>query len=361
MLLPIALAPPLALLIAIGLFFLLRWWTGRTGAAFLFTLSLILNFTLLAPLVLATLLAQEVVDFQQKLPTAPKLLLVERGPEVMLAVSFTEVKDLEKGFASFTSLSKEQTARLTQLGDAKYLSLAKDYYKVFIIKRDLLEKLAIAIKPPPLAPVGTPVPYGQSSPQDPAAVQRLLSSAYDAFMSGDLDRVARTAADLQKAFRDRGINDGAELARQIEQAARAKDAKTLESLGPRLIQYASTGGGLGAPGLGGPPGGGLPTLPISGEVILKVIDADDPAKVLGQYLPARTIQDLIGGNTTNLKLMLIAYLFQVRFQNGLDPMFLISEYKKGTIQVYPDSTLSTIVKLIPTEPLGLPTAPKTKP
>lgn len=278
MLLPIALAPPLALLIAIGLFFLLRWWTGRTGAAFLFTLSLILNFTLLAPLALATLLAQEVLDFQQKLPTAPKLLLVERGPEVMLAVSFTEVKDLEKGFASFTSLSKEQTARLTQLGDAKYLSLAKDYYKVFIIKRDLLEKLATSIKPPPLAPVGTPAPYGQSSPQDPATVQRLLS-----------------------------------------------------------------------------------TLPVSGEVILKVIDADDPAKVLGQYLPARTIQDLVGGNTTNLKLMLIAYLFQVRFQNGLDPMFLISEYKKGTIQVHPDSTLSTIVKLIPTEPLGLPTAPKTKP
>ncbi|MDP2726218.1 MAG: hypothetical protein Q8P59_01630, partial [Dehalococcoidia bacterium] len=77
--LPLALVPAIAILIVIGLFFLLRWWIGKTGAALLLTLSLILNITLLSPLALVAVLAPEGIDLQQKLPTAPKILLVEKG------------------------------------------------------------------------------------------------------------------------------------------------------------------------------------------------------------------------------------------------------------------------------------------
>lgn len=346
--LPLALAPPLAVFVAIGFFLLIRWWIGRTGAALLLTFSLILNFILLSPLVLVAMLAQEVIDFQQKAPTAPKVLLVEKGPEILLAVSFTEVKDLERGFSSFKPLSKDQVARLTQLGDARYGALTRDYFKVFVVKREFLEKLAAPVKP------ATPGTQGQASQQDPAAIQKLLASATEAFMSNDLDRLARTAADLQKAFKERGLNDGADLARQLEQAARARDLNTLRTLAPKLAQFASPlGGGQGSLGAGAPP-----SLPISGDIILKVIDAEDPAKLLAQYLPQQAIQELSGGNTANLKLMLIAYLLQTRFQNGFDPMFLLLEYNRGSIQVYPATTISNLLKVVPLE---LPGQPASKP
>lgn len=346
---PLAAAPPLAVLAAIGIFFLIRWWLGRTGAAFVFTLSLVLNFVLLSPMVLVFLLAQEAMDFQQNGLAAPKVLLVEKGSDILLAASFSDVRDLGAAQASFKPLSKEQVARLTQLGDARYDALARDYYKVFVVKREILERLAAPVK---AASPGSQAPQGQGSQQDPAAIQKLLLSARDAFASQDLDRVARAAADLQKAFRDRGMNEGADLARQLEQAARAKDLRTLEALGPRLAPFATGGGGPGIPGTGGSPGGGPPPLPIAGDAILKVIDAEDPARALAQYLPQQAVQEMAGGSVATLKLMLIAYLFQNRFQNGLDPMFLLQEYGKGTIQVYPATTISTLLKLVPLEPPG---------
>lgn len=335
--LPLALMPLIALLVALGLFFLLRWWVRKTGAALLFTLSLLLNFALLSPLALVILLAQEALDLQAKLPTAPKLFLVEKGPDVLLAVSFTEVKDLEQGFSYFKPLTKEQIARLTQLGDARHQVLTKDYYKVLVVKRELLEKLA--------GPVSLSSP-GQAVPGDPAALLNLLSSARDAFMSGDLDRVARVAAEMQKAFRERGMNEGADLARQIEQAARARDMRALETLGPRLAQFAIPGAGGPAP----PGGAGPPLMPIPGDVLLRAIDAEDPAKALAQYVPPQAIQEMGGGNPAELKLMLIVLLFQTRFQAEFDPLFLLSEYKRGNIQIYPDTTISTMVKLLPIGP-----------
>ncbi|HLB12822.1 MAG TPA: hypothetical protein VJO15_07690 [Dehalococcoidia bacterium] len=337
--LPLVLAPPAAALIAIGLFLLIRWWIGRTGAALIFTFSLVLNVILIAPFALAILLAQEVLDFQQKASTAPKLLLVEKGPEILLAASFSEVKDLERGLSSFKPLGKEQVARLTQLGNTRYESLAKDYYKVIVVKRGFLEKLAGSLKAPSPGLPGTQ--------RDAAVIQELLMAARDAFMTNDMDRLARTAVDLQKAFRDRGMSEGADLARQIEQAARARDLKALGTLAPRLLQFAVPGGS-GLPGAGGLSGlAWLPALPVSGDVILKIIDAEDPAKELSPYLPAQTIQELSGGSVTNLKLVLIAYLLQARFQSGIDPLFLVSEYRSGNLEVYPASTISTLLRFAP--------------
>lgn len=350
--LPLAVAPPVAVLIAIGLFFLIRWWIGRTGAALLFTLSIVLNIILLAPIVLIVALAQEVIDLQQKAPTAPKALLVEKGSEVLLAVSFTEVKDLERGFSSFKPLGKEQVAGLAQPGEGRYDALTRDYYKVVVVKREFLEKLAAPIRP---------APQGQPSQQDPATLQKLLSSARDGFLANDMDKVARSAGDLQKAFRDRGMNDAADLSRQIAQAARARDSKTLEALGPRLLQLASAGGIPGLPGAGVPPGVGTPALPVAGDIILKVVDAEDPAKLLAQYLPQQAIQEMSGGNMAVLKLALVGYLLQNRLQSGFDPIFLLQEYQNGDIQVYPATTISTLARLIPTGLPGQGVNPTTKP
>ncbi|MDP2727514.1 MAG: hypothetical protein Q8P59_08200, partial [Dehalococcoidia bacterium] len=232
--------------------------------------------------------------------------------------------------------------RLTQLGNARYDVLARDYYKVFVVKRELFDSLAGPQKPV------TPTPQGQPSRGDPAALQNLLSSARDAFMSGDLDRVAGVAADMQKAFREQGMNDGADLARQVEQAARARDMKALETLGPRMAQLA-------VPGTGGPSQprvAAAPPAPVSDDIILKAIDAEDPVKIVTQYLPPQVTQEMGVEDPARLKLMLIAYFLQTHLQTALDPVFLISEYKKGDIQVYPASIISNLAKLLPIELLS---------
>lgn len=345
--LPLALAPLAAVLIAVGLFSLIRWWLGRTGAALFFTLSLLLNFTIFIPLALGIMAVQEVRDFQDKMALTRKLLLVERGSDILLAVSFTDLQDLDVGFSSFKPLPKEQVQIISATsGPARYSALAQDYYKVFVVKREFLEKLAAPVKPPPQATPGPQTPGIQSGRQDNAAIQNLLTSAGAAFQSGDLNKVASVATELQKAYRDRGMTEAADLARQLEQAARAKDMKALAALGPRLMQLSS-------PGSGGPlaPGssGGLPMLPVSGDVIMKVIDADDPAKMLLPYLPQQSIQEMGGGDPARLKLMLVGYLLLSRFQTNFDPIFVVSEYRKGHIEIYPESNISALVKLLPVE------------
>lgn len=253
--LPLALAPAAIVLLAILLFLILRWWIGRSGAAVLFTLSLLLNLAILTPVFLGIAVAQEVQEFQEKMPTTQKLVLVERGNNVLLAVAFTELKDVEKGLASFKPLSQENLQRIAlTTGRARYSALTADYYKVFVVKREFLEKAASGIRPP------SP---GQQVP--PAAQGGLV------------------------------------------------------------------------------PGG----LAISGDVLLKIIDSEDPAKLLAPFVPQQVIQELSGGDPARLKLLAITYILQNRFQGGLDPLFILSEYRNNDIQVYPETSVSFLLKLLP--------------
>ncbi len=341
--LPLAVAPLVVVVIAISLFFIIRWWLGRTGAALFFTLSLLLNLVIIVPVALGIMAVREVQDFQDTMSTTQKLLLVERGQDVLLAVSFTDVKDIEKGVSSFKPLSKEQVQRISGItGRARYSSLARDYYKVFVVEREFLERLA--------SPSPTQQPSGQTGSPDNAALQSLLNSARDAFLAGDMAKLATSAAELQKAYGDRGMKEASDVARQVEQAAKAKDTKALAALGPKVMQLAATG--VGGTVLPGQAGAGVSVLPVSSETIMKAIDSDDPAKVLLPYLPQQTVQEMSGGNAATLKLMLIAYLLASRFQNSLDPMFVISEYQRGDIQVYPETNVSTVLKLLPIDLLN---------
>lgn len=337
--LPLALAPAASVLLAVCIFLIIRWWIGRSGAAVFFTLSVLLNLTLLVPVALAVAVVQEVQDFQEKMPVTQKLIVVERGRDVLLAASFTDVKDLEKGFSSFKTLNKEEIQRMTaSAGNARYTS-GQTYYKAFVVKREFLEKLAASARP-----VGY-TPQAQQNPQAgqrDASLQTALSSIRDALQSGDMDKASRAAADLQKAYRDRGMGDAADLARQVEQAARAKDASALAALGPRIAQMAASNAMM---AMG--PASLLSGTPISGDVLLKIVDAEDPAKLLAPYLPQQVIQDIGGGDPARLKLLVIAYLAQNRFQTGFDPFFVLSEYRSGNIQIYPETSVSALVKLLP--------------
>ncbi|MDP2661713.1 MAG: hypothetical protein Q8R28_13380 [Dehalococcoidia bacterium] len=350
--LPLALSPLVAVLVAVGLFFMIRWWLGKTGAAFFFTLSIMVNLSVLAPVALGIMAVQEVQAFQNDFATSQKLVILEQGPNILLAVSFTDVKNLDASLSSFKPLSKEQVQAISATtGDARYKALAKTFYKVFVVKQAFLEKLVSDTKSAQSVQTSQS-PQGQPSPQENAAIQNLLVSAASAFQAGDMNKLASVAVDLQKAYRDRGMNDAADLARQIEQAARAKDLSSLATLGPRLAQLAIAGaGGVVSSTTAGPSGGATPGMPVSGDIMLKAIASDDPVKVVLPYLSQQTIQQLGGGDPARLKLMLVAYLLGIRFQNSFDPIFLLSEYRNSDLQIFPESTLSALVRLLPLDQL----------
>jgi hypothetical protein len=320
---PLALlaVPAVAFLLAVGLFLLIRWWVGKTGAAILFTLSLLLNIAILTPLMLGLVLALEVKDLQDKMPTAPKLLLVEKGPEILLAARFTDVSAEEGELPPFQPLGQDQVSRLERLGQARYDSLTREYYKVFVLKTEFLEDLAPAGGGPSLA----------KAPGQSQAILGLLAAGDEAYTKGDMQQLARVAAQMQEFFRQGGMEEALSLARQIEQAARAGDMKAIQALGPRLAQLAR-------------PAGGLVASPLPREAILKVMESEDPAKLLAQYLPPQALQGMGSGSPAEVKLMLLAYLMQSR---GFDPVFLLKEYQAGHLQVYPATPISTLAKLLP--------------
>ncbi len=350
--LPLALMPLVAVVFAVGLFFVIRWWLGKTGAAFVFTLSVMFNLSLLAPVALGVMAVQEIQAFQNDFATSQKLVILEQGSNILLAVSFTDVKNLDASLSSFKPLSREQVQSISATaGDARYKALAKTFYKVFVVKQAFLEKLVSDTRPGQSLQTSQN-PQGQPAPQDNAAIQNLLVTAASAFQAGDMAKLASVAVDLQKAYRDRGMNDASDLARQIEQAARAKDLTSLATLGPRLAQLAIAGaGGVVSSAIAGSSLGTTPGMPVSGDIMLKAIASDDPVKTVLPYLSQQTIQQLGGGDPARLKMMLVAYLVGVRFQNSLDPIFLLSEYRNGDLQVYPDSTLPALVRLLPLDQL----------
>lgn len=144
---PISL-PPYALLIAIPtlfvliLFLLIRWWIKKTAAALLFTLSLILNLSILVPVILGIIIFQEAADLQQNFMTSPKLILMEDGGKLLLGMEIGDIGKLEGGSPPFTLISQEKLQAMEgKLQNNAYQSILDGYYKIFIVKWAIIEKL----------------------------------------------------------------------------------------------------------------------------------------------------------------------------------------------------------------------------